>query len=69
MPGLAAPAATLPMRLDDQHAFLFLTDQNDVFVAEHESSASSVAGNFSDREHQRADINREVHSNHGWIYV
>lgn len=46
MPGLAAPAATLPVRLDDQHAFLFLTDENDVFVAEHGSSASSAAGNL-----------------------
>jgi hypothetical protein len=42
MPGLAALAAAILVLLDDQDAFL--TEQNDVFVAEHGSSAASAAG-------------------------
>lgn len=41
LPGLAAPATALFVFLDDQDPFL--AEQNDVFVAEHASSAASVA--------------------------
>jgi hypothetical protein len=42
MPGLAAPAAALLVLLDDKDTFL--SEQDYVFVAEHESSSASGAG-------------------------
>ena len=40
MPGLAAPAVAFLVLLDDEDSFL--SEQDDVFVAEHESSASAA---------------------------
>ncbi|TAP45855.1 hypothetical protein [Arthrobacter sp. S39] len=42
LPGLAAPTAALLVFLDDEDPFL--AEQDDVFVAEHGSSAASAAG-------------------------
>lgn len=42
IPGLAAPAAGVLVFLDDKDSFL--AEQDDVFVAEHGSSAASAAG-------------------------
>ncbi|WP_394525435.1 hypothetical protein [Paenarthrobacter nicotinovorans] len=42
IPGLAAPAAAVLVFLADEDAFL--SEQDDVFVIEHGSSAASAAG-------------------------
>jgi hypothetical protein len=42
MPGLAAPAAAVLVLLDDKD--VFLSEQDDVFVAEHGFSTASAAG-------------------------
>jgi hypothetical protein len=41
MPGLAAPAVAVLVLLDDEDPFL--SEKDDVFVAEHGSSAASAA--------------------------
>lgn len=42
IPGLAAPAAAIPVVLDDENPFL--SEQDDVFIAEHASGAASANG-------------------------